>query len=276
MSTTPQARAAQVAAALRRRGRLAGKALAQRLRPRQGPPLTLFVAGVQRSGTNMVMDVLERSLETVVFHKRDPRAFRRYEMRPLDTIEALRGRCRARVMVVKALCELDLLPRLLEALAPARAVWIYRDWRHSVRSQLRSFPRHPGWIRRTLEDPAVGGWIGRGLQGPLLSEARALAAEAEMHDADSAALFSWFRNRLLFDLGLARDPRVRLVRYERLLEDPAGSFAALFAHAGLAFRPAWADGVRAPRHAQGAALAVSPPLAATCSALLARMEEAAA
>ena len=41
----------------------------------------LFVGGVQRSGTNMLMDVLERSYETDVYHERDPRAFDGYQMR---------------------------------------------------------------------------------------------------------------------------------------------------------------------------------------------------
>ena len=78
---------------VRRGSRLALKHAVQRARARRGgPPLTLLVAGVQRSGTNMVMDVLERSLETDVYHERDPRAFDNYEMRPLEVIRGLRAR----------------------------------------------------------------------------------------------------------------------------------------------------------------------------------------
>ena len=49
----------------------------QRLRPR---PVAqhVFVAGMQRSGTNLLMDVLDASAATQVFHETDPRAFERY------------------------------------------------------------------------------------------------------------------------------------------------------------------------------------------------------
>ena len=46
----------------------------QRLLPR---PVQqhVFVAGMQRSGTNLLMDVLDASHATQVFHETDPRAF---------------------------------------------------------------------------------------------------------------------------------------------------------------------------------------------------------
>ncbi len=257
---------------VRRGSRLALKRAVQRARPRRGgePPLTLLVAGVQRSGTNMVMDVLERSLETDVYHERDPRAFDNYEMRPLEVIRGLRARTRARVFVVKALCELDHLTFLMDRLAPARAVWVVRDWRDSVRSQLRSFPRHPGWIRRTLADPAAGGWIGRGLMGSgLLERARRLARE-DMDDVSAAALFWWFRNQLFFEQGLERNARVLVVRYEDLVRRPLSGFGALFAHAGLAFDPMWADDVSPRSVGAGAGLEADAPIAAACEALLGR------
>src|SRR5688572_22752173 len=43
--------------------------------PSSGPRLCVFVAGVHRSGTNMMMDILERSWETDVLHESDSRAF---------------------------------------------------------------------------------------------------------------------------------------------------------------------------------------------------------
>ncbi len=257
---------------VRRGARLALKGLVQRARPRgDAAPLLLLVAGVQRSGTNMVMDVLERSLETEVFHERDPRAFDNYEMRPLGVIAGLRERSRARVVVVKALCELDHLTFLMDRLAPARAVWVVREWRDSVRSQLRSFPRHPGWIRRTLEDPAEGGWIGRGLVGGgLLERARRLAPR-DMDDVTAAALFWWFRNMLLFEQGLDRDPRVQVLRYEDLVREPERAFAALFRHAGLRFEPSWASDVSPRSVGRGAGLEAAPAVARACDALLERI-----
>ncbi len=66
--------------------------LAKQARQRIGttiPRLHVLVAGVQRSGTNMLMDVLERSWDTDLYHEMDVRSFDIYEMRPRSVIHAL-------------------------------------------------------------------------------------------------------------------------------------------------------------------------------------------
>lgn len=219
----------------------------------------------------MVMDALERSPATQVFHERDPRAFYHYQLRGIETLHKLRDRSKARVMVVKALCELDLLPTLLREFSPSRAVWVVRHWRDSVHSQLRSFPRHPGWIRRTLADPSEGGWIGRGLNRQLLMEARSLASGDALDDVEAAALFWWFRNRLLVDTGLDADERVLVVSYERLVGQPQVAFSGVFAHLGLALRPRWVDNIHARSVNAGGHLAVRPAIARACDALHERL-----
>ena len=82
----------------------------------------VFVAGVQRSGTNMITDVLRRSVETDVYHETDPRAFEDYEMRPLSVIRNLVDQSPARVIVFKCLCELQDLRQLLDAFPSALAL----------------------------------------------------------------------------------------------------------------------------------------------------------
>ena len=71
---------------------LGSKYAAQRMTQKPSQKLTVFVAGVQRSGTNMLMDALERSFETDVYHERDPRAFDNYLMRPPEVIARLHAR----------------------------------------------------------------------------------------------------------------------------------------------------------------------------------------
>ena len=92
------------------------KGLRQRLG--QGLPRThVFVAGQQRSGTNMLMEVLEWSPYTDVYHETDPRAFTPgYEMRETAVIQDLARASRAPFFIVKSLCELDRLRSLLDDL----------------------------------------------------------------------------------------------------------------------------------------------------------------
>ncbi len=86
------------------------KQLRQRLKYGIGEQLNnkqcVFVAGVQRSGTNMLMDIMERSMETDVYHERDHRAFQSYEMKLTDVIHQIFKKSISPVFVIKALCEL--------------------------------------------------------------------------------------------------------------------------------------------------------------------------
>ena len=60
------------------------------LRKKKTPQKTVvFVGGIQSSGTNLMIDVLERSIETDVFHERDRRAFQNFQMRPPEVIRHL-------------------------------------------------------------------------------------------------------------------------------------------------------------------------------------------
>jgi hypothetical protein len=132
-STVPAWRKASVR--LGRAALLGGKGALQRLRRRtglQGSRRMIFVAGVQRSGTNMLMDVFEKSLQTDVFHERDRRAFDNYLMRPTSIIRQLYDQSPAPFFVIKALCELQRLESLLKEFAPSKAIWVVRDFEDVV------------------------------------------------------------------------------------------------------------------------------------------------
>ena len=103
-----------------------GKAWFQRLLPRS-LERHVFVAGMQRSGTNLLMDVLDASAVTQVLHETDPRAFDHYEMRDVSIIKQLAEKCPAPVFVIKALCELDRISFLMDIFQPAQTLWVVRD-----------------------------------------------------------------------------------------------------------------------------------------------------
>jgi len=172
-----------------------GKAWRQRLRPR---PVArhVFVDGLQRSGTHLLMDVLDASAAPRVFHETDPRAFERYEMRDPAVIRQLALASPAPAFVIKAPCELDRIPGLMTMFAPARTLWRVRDWR------------------------------GRGMP-PATRERLPALYRPDASEADGAAIMRSYRNVLFFDHQLARDPRVRGVFYEALVEEPMREVAAL-------------------------------------------------
>jgi len=235
--------------------------------------LHVFVAGAQRSGTNMVMNVLDRSLETTVYHERDPRAFDRYLMREPEVIDELVARARGRVFVIKALCEMDRLPSLMERYQPAKTLWVYRHYDGAVQSSLRSFSTVAAQVSEVVRDPARGGWMGRGMSDETLGRIRALHHPG-MNDASRVALFWYMRNRLLFDTGLATDPRVLPVRYERLLDAPHERLQPMFASIGLEYRRNMGRHVAPPPDRRREPPAIEPTVRRACDELLAALDRA--
>ena len=111
-------------ARLQRQYRSAAKIGRRLFAPAAGSEQTVvYVAGQQRSGTNMLMNVLDRHWRTDVYHETDARAFECYQMRDIEVIRALVKRSSARLVVFKALCELQRLRDLLDAFPKARALW---------------------------------------------------------------------------------------------------------------------------------------------------------
>ena len=193
----------------------------------QKPNLHVFVAGAQRSGTNMMMDVLERSLQTDIYHETDTRAFDNYLMRDVCVIRALVEESKAPIFVIKALCELDRLTELMTSFEPAKTVWIVRDFNDVVNSALISFKSLPRSVADMVIYRDQEDWRSRGMSDATFGLLRELY-HAEIDAASAIALFWYSRNILFFEQHLDQDSNVLLVRYESLVSEPERSFERIF------------------------------------------------
>ena len=245
-----------------------GKAWRQRLLPR---PVAqhVFVAGMQRSGTNLLMDVLDASADTQVFHETDPRAFERYEMRDLAVIQKLAQQSPAPVFVIKALCELDRIKRLMDTFSPAKTLWVVRDWRDSANLAIKSFGNFvPQWQR--LANGDANDWRGRGMS-PATRELLAAMYHPDASEAEGAAMMWFYRNALFFEQQLASDARVRVVFYEDLVQNPMREVAAVYEFLGL---QGFSRGVAGRIHTRSVKHRsppdIAPAVSALCDELLAR------
>jgi len=140
-------------------------------RKRTAPQAVVFVAGVQRSGTNMMMDILERSMQTEVIRESDSRAFEDYELEPISTLEALARESPAQTTVFKALCNLQNLRQLLNCFPDSKTVWMLRRMDDMVNSHCRTQPNKRGPAERNcnirmnaiLASPESQRWRTRGM-----------------------------------------------------------------------------------------------------------------
>jgi hypothetical protein len=259
-------------ALLRRR-----KALVHRVRKLRGTASErryVFVAGMQRSGTNMMMDLLERSLETDVYHERDPRAFDNYQMRARHIVRRLADRSPASVFVIKALCELQELRSLLDEFAPGRAIWVVRDYEDVVNSMLVSFRNQAKQVQRIVRDRDGSGWLGRGMSDHTHALVCRLVHPA-LEDASAAALQWYFRNILFFEQGLDRDPRVLLVEYEAMVSEPSYNVRLVCDFLGLDYTSALGAGVFATSIRRRKPPSIDPRIREQCDGLRERIRKVA-
>lgn len=251
---------------------LGTKAAYQRLQPHT-PGLRVFVAGMQRSGTNMLMDVLERSLYTDLYHETDTRAFDNYEMRPLPVIHHLVATSHAPVFIIKALCESDHLKDLIDEFPPAKAVWLVRDYNDAVSSALVSFSNFAAQVGRMAHDRNADGWRGRGMSDATHTLVRSVYTP-EMTDATAAALIWYLRNVLYFEQQLHQDERVLLAHYEQLVTAPQVAFPQIFDFLGLNYSAFVSSQVFASSIRRREPPVIAAPVRELCAALNERLHTA--
>lgn len=260
----------------RRRLHLRGKRMRQLVqRWTGGEPerLVIFVAGVHRSGTNMMMQTLEWHPQTDVYRESDPRAFDGFLMRPEPVIDALIARSPATRVVVKALHETERLCSLLERYAPARAIWMYRDWRDVVNSILSRWPGHRNGVDRIMKGIDTAGWRGRGMTEATRAELERFY-RPDLDDASVNALFWVFRNQIFFDQGFDRDPRMALISYDRILEHSRSQIGVLAAFLNIEYNERMVQVPDVGRVRTKAPPVVEPDIAAFADRMLERLDGA--
>ena len=217
----------------------------------------VFVVGVQRSGTNMLVRGLERSPEFEVRNENDREAFDRFQLRPDPVIRALVERSGHRYVLFKPLIDSHRIASLTDAIAtpsPAWAVWAYRDVDGRVRSSTAKFGDSNLQALRRIASGDTGIWQAGGLSAERLGLIASFDL-TRMSAESGAALFWWLRNQLFFDLGLHVRADVTLARYEATVEDPEAAIARVCSFLGFPYRAELA------RHIDRRAAAQRPPLA---------------
>jgi hypothetical protein len=236
----------------------------------------VFVVGVQRSGTNMLVRGLERSPEFEVRNENDGAAFERFHLRPDPVIRALVERSGQAYVLFKPLIDSHRTNELLDGLgtpSPGRAIWAYRAVDGRVRSSVAKFGDSNLQALRRIAAGDTGIWQAGGLTEERLALVRGLDLGA-MTAESGAALFWMLRNQLFFDLGLDRRDDVLLASYGATIEDPEAALRRVCAFLDFPYRPELAAHV--DRRAAGGRppLDLDPRVRELCSELERRLEAA--
>ena len=236
----------------------------------------VYLVGVQRSGTNMLVRGLERSPEFEVRNENDGDAFQRFQLRPDPVVRDLVMRSGHRYVLFKPLCDSHRVDEILDRLgtpSPGRAIWAYRDVDGRVRSALAKFGSNNLDV---LTEIAAGRgdhrWQARGMS----AENRALVESFDystMTPESAAALFWYVRNSLYFERGLDQRDDVTLACYDRFLADPDRNMRALCAFLDFPFDASLAAHIERREAPERRPLEIDPEIRRRCDDLAARLEQ---
>lgn len=245
--------------------------LLQRLAPAAAPHPVLIV-GCARSGSTMVMEVLDRSLWNQTYAQRDARLFHKHLLQD-ERLEAILARSRAEAVVCKPMHENQRVPELLARFPSARALWLWRDYGDTINSSVRVWNNMVQNLGRIVADPGAAGWYGDRISPTALGWVRR-HYRADMSQESAYGLFWAVRHQFYFEYGLDHEPRVRIFRYEDLVQNPPAAFAELFRFAGCSFRPWCVKHVHAKSVQRHERPSIDPGIEQLCCDMTARLEAA--
>ena len=243
-----------------------------------GKRAILFIIGCQRSGTTLMTKIFDRDLHTVVYGEFSKLSSldteHRIRLNPLPLVKAEIERDRVPLVVLKPLVETQNASDLLQHFCDSRALWMYRNYRDVASSNLAAFGTDNG-IRnlRAIVQDAPRNWRSENVS----EETRGLVLRhfsESMDPYDAAALFWVVRNRLFFELGLDRHPRVKMCQYENLLADPEAMIRGIYRFTGTDYPSNDVLAKLRPDAGRGSEIELSPAIELLCKELLERLNQA--
>jgi hypothetical protein len=258
-----------------RQAKRSSKHLWQRLNLDADEKMPLFVVGSQRSGTTMLMKVMEKSRYMRVFQEHSRRAFQsNWRLMPSEVIKSLIDESHAPVVVFKPLCDAHLSDKLLNEYPGSKAVWIFRDYHDVANSAVNKWNEHLKDVMRQITE---GDWEALGWRGERLGDENIALVKRlytpDMTPQDAASLQWYLRNQFYFALGLDTNPRVLLMRYEDLVLEPQMEMQRLMHFVGTPFENSIIEDVSDRSIGKGANVELAPEIDHVCAELLMKLNQ---
>ncbi len=196
----------------------------------------VLIGGEQRSGTNFLINVLNRCKRTECYLENDEEAFNDYVLKDVDTVKRLVDKSHAKLVVFKPICDSQNFGMLLSTFPNAKAIWTYRHYNDVINSSLRNFTEHRKYLHYMLHEPAKAGWRLENVTPEDLEKVRYFYDKG-IDDASSRGLIWHLRNSLFFQQNLDKNPNVMMTKYENLVSKPVEYFERVYRFLGLGNDP---------------------------------------
>jgi len=241
----------------------------------------LFIVGCQRSGTSIIHHLFRLDWDAVTYDEINPLSSRDSDeglrLNPMPEVKARIQANRSPLVVCKPLVESQNLDLLLGLFPITWAIWMYRDYRAVVLSNLKYFGQDTG--HRDLAFIIAGDSTNWRAEKIAESDRDIIMGlySPDMDPRDAAALYWCARNSLFFSRGFDSDDRVKTCRYSDLVTRPAEIMAYAYRFID---RPYPGDRIVADvftgSKGRGRDLDLSPSVRELCEGMLTRLDDCAA
>lgn len=229
---------------LRRNGPLCPGSIMKMWFGKRREVVPIYVGGVQRSGTNMLMECFEGCKDVCVYHDINKMAYDKYQLRNDEEIEKIINSSFASYVVFKPLLDIDRIPGLRERFKNSFVIWIYRDYEAVVLSMKKAFPNSREEIDEVMEGQCRS-WRGRHFTSDVLAKIAPLF-RSDLNQDEALALAWLSRNMFFTESGIANDRNTIVLSYDRFCASGGAEFGKVAKNIGLSC------GKRAIRHIHAA------------------------
>jgi len=241
------------------------------LRPRFESTQPIFIAGMQRSGTTLLMNVLHLSKYIDVFDEaKSAPVFSEFRIKSLGILKESIEKSRFQFAAYKVICDSHLLRQIIDELPGARVIWAFRDAANNAASQLKKFPHTTRAVRLACQQVPGGGWFAEGLSQQV-KEVLQEIDNRDLTDLDYACMSWWARNMLFFEQNLHRNNNVWVINYSELAQEPLKKLGSMFEWIGIPWRDAQARFVHSRSIRKPDLAGLNPEVAKLCDDLFERL-----
>ena len=196
----------------------------------------IYILGAQRSGTTLLLDCLQRSMEFDVLGE-SSRAMEKYRIKSDDFIVNSVVSSHHRFVVFKPLTDSHRARAFLGLLPNSKAVWAFRRVEDRVNSSIARFGDINLRILHGLSrGEGLEKWQAQGLSDDDFSFIRGFDYTS-MSPHTASALFWYVRNSLFFSQGLQDQESVLPLSYEDFVSSPETMMRKFCEFVGAEFRP---------------------------------------
>lgn len=238
--------------------------------------LVLWIIACNRAGKTTALNLLEKYPGSFIYKEGSALAYHNYRIKPPAEIARLIANTRGDLVIFELANDLQFADSFLNLAPNSKALWIFRNYRDVARDAVTKWgPAQKDMIigigQGVYKHPGQQA-IAEQMSPETLALVRDFSSD-ELSPEDGAALLWYMRNQLYFQLGLDKDPRVLLVKYEDLAAKPCEQGRRIFDFIDRTFETAYASGIVASHLGKATTPRLNPEINAICDRLMQRLTD---